>query len=171
MELMAVVETPTGSRNKYEMDPATGQIRLDRTLTTSQRFPVDYGFLPGTLSKDSDPLDVLIVVEEPTFPGCRIRCRPIALLQMRDQHGDDVKILCVPASSPEPAWSGIRDVPVALRKQIAHFFSTYKDLDPPSKWSQVGKWLGKSAAKTAVKEAQARAGNSASEAPTALRTA
>src|SRR5438874_10277453 len=96
----AIVEIPRGSRNKYEFDQDTGGIRLDRVLFSSIHYPGDYGFIPGTTSGDGDPLDVLILVEEPTFPGCRVRVRPIGVLLMRDEKGEDEKILGVPVSDP-----------------------------------------------------------------------
>src|SRR5437870_11106345 len=89
----AVVEVPKGSRNKYEIDHRTGVIRLDRQLFTATRYPTDYGFIPGTLAEDGDPLDVLVLLDEPTFPGCHVRCRAVGMLSMRDERGPDAKIL------------------------------------------------------------------------------
>jgi inorganic pyrophosphatase len=94
----AIVEIPRGSRNKYEYDPDTGFIRLDRVLFSSVHYPGDYGFIPGTLSNDGDPLDVLILVEDPTFPGCRVHVRPIGVLLIEDEHEVDEKILGVPTA-------------------------------------------------------------------------
>jgi inorganic pyrophosphatase len=125
-----VVEIPTGSRNKYELDPATGHIVLDRMLFTSMRYPADYGFIEGTLGGDGDALDALVFVGEPTFPGCRIRARPIGLFRMRDEKGPDEKILCVPLR--DPMWSNVRDLPDLnenLLNEIEHFFAVYKDLE------------------------------------------
>src|SRR5262249_61727414 len=96
----AIVEIPRGSRNKYEYDAGTGAIHLDRVLYSSVHYPGDYGFIPGTRSDDGDPLDVLILVEEPTFPGCRVRVRPIGVLLMHDDKGGDEKILGVPVADP-----------------------------------------------------------------------
>ena len=96
----AIVEIPKGSRNKYEVDHATGAIYLDRVLFSSIHYPADYGFIAGTKAADGDPLDVLIIVEEPTFPGCRVRIRPIGVLLMRDEMGTDEKILAVPVADP-----------------------------------------------------------------------
>src|SRR5262245_13433654 len=98
--LEAIVETPRGSRNKFEFDPATGGIRLDRVLFSSVHYPGDYGFIPGTTSGDGDPLDVLILVEEPTFPGCRVLVRPIGVLLLQDETEEDEKILDVPVADP-----------------------------------------------------------------------
>lgn len=95
-----LVEIPRGSRAKYEMDQKTGRIRLDRVLFSSVHYPADYGFVMETLGGDGDPLDALIVVEEPTFPGCVVPSRPIGTLLMHDEHGDDEKILAVPVGDP-----------------------------------------------------------------------
>ena len=100
MEFDVVIEIPRGSRNKYEVDHESGLIRLDRTLFTSTAYPADYGFVPDTLGEDGDPLDALVLVLEPTFPGCLIRSRPIGMFRMTDEKGPDDKILCVPASDP-----------------------------------------------------------------------
>ena len=104
----AVVEIPRGSRNKYEIDYQTGEVRLDRVLFSSGHYPADYGFIPGTTAPDRDPLDVIILVEEPTFPGCRVTIRPIGVLIMRDEQGLDEKILGVPVA--DPRFDGIDDL-------------------------------------------------------------
>jgi len=125
-----VVEIPKGSRNKYELDAATGHIVLDRMLFTSMQYPADYGFIEGTLAADGDPLDALVFVGEPTFPGCRIRARPIGLFRMRDEKGPDEKILCVPLR--DPMWSHVHelsDLNENLLREIEHFFAVYKDLE------------------------------------------
>jgi len=128
--LTVVVEIPKGSRNKYEMDHATGQVFLDRMLFTSMMYPADYGFIQGTLGGDGDPLDALVFVGEPTFPGCHIRVRPIGLFRMTDEKGEDEKILCVPLR--DPMWSHVGDLggmPLPLLNEIEHFFQVYKDLE------------------------------------------
>lgn len=129
-ELTMVVEIPRGSRNKYEMDHETGEIYLDRMLFTATRYPADYGFVPETLADDGDPLDVLVLLEEPTFPGCRIRVRPIGLFMMQDSGADDHKVIAVPHG--DPRWtnlSDIGDLPTHHRLELEHFFSVYKDLE------------------------------------------
>jgi inorganic pyrophosphatase len=121
------VEIPKGSRNKYEWDDRLGGIKLDRFLYSSVMYPTDYGFIPDTLGEDGDPLDVLVLVGEPTFPGCMICVRPIALLRMTDEEGQDDKVVCVPFS--DPGWSDlerVEDIPSQLRVEIEHFFSIYK---------------------------------------------
>ena len=117
--LMVVVEIPTGSRNKYELDQRTGYIVLDRLLFTAVRYPADYGFIDGTLGEDGDPLDALVLVGEPTFPGCRIRVRAVGLFRMRDEKGQDDKVICVPLR--DPMWSHVQrleDVQPTLRAEI-----------------------------------------------------
>ena len=131
MELDVVVEVPTGSRNKYEMDHQLGRIRLDRTLFTATQYPADYGFVPDTLAEDGAPLDALVLVAEPTFPGCQIEVRPVGLFWMRDEDGDDLKLLCVPAHDPRRQHvQELTDLPEHLLSEIAHFFERYKDLEP-----------------------------------------
>jgi inorganic pyrophosphatase len=128
--LTVIVEIPKGSRNKYEMDHETGEVFLDRMLFTSMQYPADYGFIEGTLGGDGDPLDALVFVGEPTFPGCHIRVRPIGLFRMTDEKGEDEKILCVPLR--DPTWSHVADLdgmPRTLLNEIEHFFQVYKDLE------------------------------------------
>ena len=128
--LTVVVEIPKGSRNKYEVDHLSGEIYLDRMLFTSMQYPADYGYIDGTLGSDGDPLDALVFVGEPTFPGCRIRVRPVGLFRMQDEKGEDEKILCVPLR--DPLWSQVGDLhglPTPLLNEIEHFFQVYKDLE------------------------------------------
>lgn len=125
----AVIEIPRGSRNKYEFDHSRGIFRLDRVLYSSVHYPTDYGFIPGTLSGDGDPLDILVVVEEPTFSGCHVRARPIGTLDMQDEKGPDEKILAV--LEDDPRFNGIGrigDLQEHWVKEIAAFFRTYKEL-------------------------------------------
>jgi inorganic pyrophosphatase len=129
-EFVVVVEIPTGSRNKYEMDHERGVIVLDRMLFTSTHYPADYGFIEGTMGEDGDPLDALVFVGEATFPGCRIRARPVGLFRMTDEKGRDDKVLSVPLQ--DPTWShvdGLDDLRPTLRAEIEHFFAVYKDLE------------------------------------------
>ena len=125
-----IVEIPKGSRNKYEVDHRTGEIFLDRMLFTATRYPADYGFIPDTLAEDGDPLDALALVTEPTFPGCRIRIRPVGVFLMEDQGNADHKILGVPVG--DPLWTAahdLGDVPVHLLRELEHFFAVYKALE------------------------------------------
>ncbi len=151
-----VVEIPKGSRNKYEIDHETGVVWLDRHLFTATAYPADYGFIPDTLGEDGDPLDVLVLLEEPTVPGCHITARAIGVFWMRDEMGPDAKVLAVPAG--DPRWDHIRvlgDVPPFLRAEIGHFFEIYKALEP-SKSTEVGDWGGKSDAVKEIRAARTR---------------
>jgi inorganic pyrophosphatase len=124
------VEIPKGSRSKYELDKATGRIRLDRVLFASVHYPADYGFIMGTKGGDGDPLDALVVVEEPTFPGCIVPARPIGVLLMRDEKGDDEKVLTVPVGDPRfDEVNELGDLAPHWVKEIETFFATYKDLE------------------------------------------
>ncbi|HYV02605.1 MAG TPA: inorganic diphosphatase [Actinomycetota bacterium] len=128
--VIVMVEIPAGSRNKYEFDPESGTLMLDRTLFTATHYPADYGFIEGTLGEDGDPLDALVFVGEPTFPGCRIRVRAVGLFKMRDEKGRDEKILCVPLR--DPMWSHVQeldDLLPTLLAEVEHFFAVYKDLE------------------------------------------
>ena len=128
--LICLVEIPKGSRNKYEYDHDLDVIKLDRFLFSSMVYPTDYGFIPETLSQDGDPLDAMVLVSEPTFPGCVIEVKAIALFRMEDDKGIDDKVLCVPCQ--DPSWNtlaSLDDVSDQLRDEIAHFFSVYKDLE------------------------------------------
>jgi len=157
MDVEAVIEIPQGSRNKYEMDHQTGRIRLDRMLFTSTRYPLDYGFIPGTLAEDGDPLDALVWLDEPAFPGCLVTVRPVAVFWMHDEHGPDAKILTVPAHDPRmAATQDLADVPAHLTAEIGHFFDIYKDLEPGKSTDARG-WQDRAAAEQAIKEAFLRA--------------
>ena len=124
-----IVEIPRGSRNKYEFDHERGVYRLDRVLYSSVHYPTDYGFIPGTLSLDGDPLDVLVVVDEATFTGCHVRARPIGTLIMVDEKGEDEKILAVPHDDPRfNQTHRLHDLPKHWPLEIAAFFRTYKEL-------------------------------------------
>jgi inorganic pyrophosphatase len=126
----AVIEIPRGSRNKYEMDEATGIIRLDRVLYSSVHYPADYRFILDTHAEDGDPLDILVLVEEPTFPGCHVRARPIGVMRMRDEKTADDKIIAVPSADPRFAHvEELRDVSSHWQLEIEFFFKTYKALE------------------------------------------
>ncbi|BCJ27521.1 inorganic diphosphatase [Actinocatenispora sera] len=158
MEFDMVVEIPAGSRNKYEMDHRTGRIRLDRTLFTATRYPADYGFVPDSLGEDDDPLDAMVLLlDEPTFPGCVIAVRPVAVFWMRDEHGPDAKVMCVPAG--DDRYDHIRDIgdlPRHLRDEISHFFNVYKALEP-GKDTEIRGWQGRLHAEAEVNAAWERA--------------
>lgn len=151
-----VVEIPKGSRNKYEIDDATGKVWLDRHLFTAVQYPTDYGFIEGTLGEDGDALDALVLLDEPTFPGCRVMGRPVGVFWMQDEAGPDAKVLTVPDG--DPRWDAIVDIADVrdhLLAEITHFFSVYKALEP-SKTSHVDEWAGRDAALVAIDEARKR---------------
>jgi inorganic pyrophosphatase len=151
------VEIPSGSRNKYEFDGDLGGIVLDRRLFTSVSYPADYGYLEGTLAEDGDPLDALVLVGDPTFPGCRIRVRAIGVFHMSDEKGPDEKLICVPLR--DPAWmriENIEDVPTELRDEIEHFFQVYKELE--HKPTETRGFGDRAEAATLIAAARARAG-------------
>ncbi|MGH2356031.1 MAG: inorganic diphosphatase [Chloroflexota bacterium] len=128
--LWVTIEIPRGSRNKYEYDDVLGRIRLDRTLHSSVHYPTDYGFVHDTLAPDGDHLDVLVVVEEPTFPGCVVPARVIGLLEMRDEKGQDEKVLAVPVGDPRfQDVHQLGDLPSHWLREIEAFFTTYKLLE------------------------------------------
>ncbi len=150
-----VVEIPRGSRNKYEIEHDSGEVWLDRHLFQATVYPAEYGFFPDTLAEDGDPLDALVLLGEPTFPGCHVRARPIAVMEMTDEAGRDLKVLCVPAG--DPRWEHLQDVSDVddfLLAEIRHFFVVYKDLEP-GKESIIGGWGSKSEAIAAIDAARA----------------
>jgi inorganic pyrophosphatase len=157
VEFDVIIEIPKGQRNKYEMDHVTGRIRLDRMLFTSTRYPSDYGFIENTLADDGDPLDALVLLDEPTFPGCVISCRAIGMFRMRDEKGADDKVLCVPATDPRMAYlRDIEDVPPYDRLEIQHFFEVYKALEP-GKSTEGFSWAGRIAAEEQIEVSRLRA--------------
>ena len=152
-QLLAYIEIPKGSRNKYEFDEGINQVILDRFLASSTVYPTDYGYLMGHRGRDGDPLDALVCVSEPTFPGCVIPVKPIALFKMRDEKGVDDKIVCVPLH--DPGWNSLDeldDLPETLRKEIPHFFSVYKDLE--EKPVEVQGWRSREEALEVIEDAK-----------------
>jgi inorganic pyrophosphatase len=150
------IEIPAGSRNKYELDHNSGKIRLDRMLFTSTRYPWDYGFVNNTLGQDGDPLDALVMLDEPTFPGCVVSCRAIGMFNMSDEAGGDDKLLCVPAGDVRKSHiKEIDDVSKFDLSEIQHFFEVYKELEP-GKIVGKGQWVGRGEAETEVKASYAR---------------
>ena len=156
VELTCVVEIPKGSRNKYEYDPLLGAIKLDRFISASVVYPTDYGYVPDTLAPDGDPLDVLVCVSEPTFPGCVVLAKVVGLFKMADEKGDDDHVVCVPYS--DPGWNeleDVEDIPSQLRAEITHFFTVYKDLDL-DRHSEVRGWDSRDAALQTLSDARER---------------
>ncbi|HVN12956.1 MAG TPA: inorganic diphosphatase [Kineosporiaceae bacterium] len=157
MDFDVTIEIPMGQRNKYEMDHETGRIRLDRMLFTSTRYPHDYGFVEGTLGEDGDPLDALVVLDEPTFPGCLIRCRAIGMFRMRDEAGGDDKVLCVPTGDPRMEHiQDLGDMSEFDLLEIQHFFETYKDLEP-GKSVEGATWTRRAEAEAEIERSRQRA--------------
>ena len=157
LEFDVLVEIPKGSRNKYEVDHETGRIRLDRMLFTSTAYPADYGYIENTLGQDGDPLDALVLLDEPTFPGCLITCRALGMFRMTDEKGGDDKVLCVPATDPRMAHlTDISDVSEFDRLEIQHFFETYKDLEP-GKSVEGAEWVDRGAAEQEIEASWDRA--------------
>ena len=151
LEFDVLVEIPKGSRNKYEVDHETGRIRLDRMLFTSTAYPEDYGYIENTLGQDGDPLDALVILQAPTFPGCLIKCRAIGMFRMTDEAGGDDKVLCVPTH--DPRLEHLRDINHVSkfdRLEIQHFFEVYKDLEP-GKSVEGAEWVGRLEAEEEVR--------------------
>ena len=147
-DIFVVIEIPQGSQVKYEVDKDSGAIFVDRFLFTPMAYPAAYGFIPGTLAADGDPADALVLAPGPIVPGAVIRCRPIGMLQMEDESGQDEKIICVPHDKIHTMFKNvhaIEDLPEITCQAIEHFFTRYKDLEP-GKWVKVTGWADKDAA-------------------------
>ncbi len=150
-----LIEIPKGSRNKYEYDFELKRMRFDRMLYSSMMYPADYGFIPETLALDGDPLDVLVLVYEPLFPGCVVEVKPVGVFYMADDKGPDEKVICVPVSDPiSNKLNDLSDVNSHLVKEIEHFFQVYKDLE--NKKVEVKGWGDVHAAKAIIKECTER---------------
>ena len=150
MQFDVTIEIPKGQRNKYEVDHETGRVRLDRYLYTSMAYPTDYGFIDDTLGEDGDPLDALVLLPQPVFPGVIVESRPVGMFKMVDEAGGDDKVLCVPAG--DHRWDHIQDigdVPEFELDVIKHFFSQYKALEP-GKEVEAATWVGVEAAQAEI---------------------
>ncbi len=152
-DINVIIEIPANAEPvKYEVDKESGAMFVDRILRTAMRYPVNYGYIPHTLSDDGDPCDVLVPTAFPLIPGSVIRCRPVAVLKMTDESGDDAKVMAVPADDVSDRWSHIKDLadmPKELMDRTAHFFEHYKDLDE-GKWVRVQGWEGVDAAREEI---------------------
>ncbi|MDP2641324.1 MAG: inorganic diphosphatase [Candidatus Yanofskybacteria bacterium] len=158
MTIKIFVEIPKGSRNKYERDEGTGEIVLDRTLYGNEVFPFDYGFIQGTQGEDGDPLDAVLLVTNPTFPGCVVKAEVIGYLEMEDESGIDHKVLLVPTAKLDPRWAHVQDINDLTehqRAEVKDFFETYKRLEP-NKWVKIKDFKSKKEAETIIEEAQKR---------------
>ena len=152
----AVIEIPKGSRNKYEIDHDNGRVYLDRVLFTSFVYPTDYGYFENTIGLDGDPVDVLVLLDYPLFPGVGLKVRPVAVFNMTDDGGSDAKVIAV--LEKDPRWSHIQDIgdiPEFTKKEIEHFFEHYKDLEP-KKWVKTEGWQGRAEAEQVVEDGIAR---------------
>jgi len=158
-QVNVLIEIPQGSNVKYELDKEENVMKVDRILYTAMFYPFNYGFIPGTLEEDGDPLDVLVISNYPLMPGSVIEVRPVGMLFMRDEKGEDVKIIAVPMDKIDPTFSNIKDindVPDAIKNKITHFFEHYKELEP-GKWVKVSGWGNASQAKERINKAIERA--------------
>lgn len=156
MQFDVTIEIPKGQRNKYEVDHETGRVRLDRYLYTPMAYPTDYGFIEDTLGDDGDPLDALVLLPQPVFPGVLVAARPVGMFRMVDEHGDDDKVLCVPAG--DPRWDHVQDigdVPAFELDAIKHFFVHYKDLEP-GKFVKAADWVDRAEAEAEVQRSVER---------------
>jgi inorganic pyrophosphatase len=152
-EVNVIIEIPANAEPvKYEVDKETGAMFVDRILRTAMRYPANYGYIPNTLSDDGDPCDVMVTTSFPLIPGSVIRCRPVAVLKMTDESGDDAKVVAVPVDKITQRWATVKgpdDMPAELMERIAHFFEHYKDLDE-GKWVRVEGWAGVDEAKEEI---------------------
>lgn len=156
MQFDVTIEIPKGQRNKYEVDHETGRVRLDRYLYTPMAYPTDYGLIEDTLGDDGDPLDALVLLPQPVFPGVLVAARPVGMFRMVDEHGGDDKVLCVPAG--DPRWDHVQDigdVPAFELDAIKHFFVHYKDLEP-GKFVKAADWVDRAEAEAEVQRSVER---------------
>ncbi|HEX7325976.1 MAG TPA: inorganic diphosphatase [Rhodanobacteraceae bacterium] len=153
-EVNVIIEIPKDAEPvKYEVDKASGAIFVDRVLSTPMRYPCNYGYIPGTLSGDGDPADALVLLPLPLIAGAVIRCRPVGLLNMQDEHGEDAKLIVVPADNVFNGYTNIRHINDASqhwRDRIAHFFQHYKDLET-GKWVKLAGWGDADAAREEIR--------------------
>ncbi|MEO7754657.1 MAG: inorganic diphosphatase [Terracoccus sp.] len=156
MEFDVTIEIPRGQRNKYEIDHATGRVRLDRYLFTPMAYPADYGYIEDSLGEDGDPLDALVILPEPLYPGVVVESRPVGIFHMVDDGGGDDKVLCVPVDPRTDHIQDIGDVSDFTLAEIQHFFERYKDLEP-GKFVKGSDWGDRAAAEKVITEAIERA--------------
>lgn len=152
-EINVIIEIPANAEPvKYEVDKESGAMFVDRILRTAMRYPTNYGYIPHTLSDDGDPCDVMVPTAFPLIPGSVIKCRPVAVLRMTDESGDDAKVVAVPSDKVSSRWSHVKemeDMPEELMERMAHFMEHYKDLDE-GKWVRVQGWEGREAARQEI---------------------
>ena len=154
-EVNVIIEIPRGSRNKYELDKETGLFKFDRLLYSAVYYPGDYGFIPRTLADDDDPLDVLVMVTVPTFPGCLVVVRPVGVFEMSDDKGGDEKVLAVPVEDPlYDEYRELENVPKHFLREVEHFFTIYKDLE--GKQTNVIGWKSRAVAERIITDCVTR---------------
>lgn len=154
-EVNVVVEIPQGSSIKYEVDEESGAVFVDRFLHTAMFYPFNYGFVPSTLADDGDPIDILVISQHPVAPGTVIVAKPIGMLDMEDEAGQDEKVVAVPREKVDPQYGLIEEIeelPSSIKKQIEHFFEHYKDLEK-EKWVKIKDWQDKKVAQEAISKA------------------
>ena len=158
-EINVIIEIPANTGPvKYEVDKVSGVVFVDRFMATPMFYPCNYGYVPETLAEDGDPLDVLVVTPHPLLPGTAIACRPVGVLKMTDEAGDDAKVLAVPLDTLTSEYrevAGVDDLPHQLVRRIEHFFAHYKDLEP-GKWVRIDGWADRAAALAAIEDSLAR---------------
>lgn len=158
-EVNVIIEIPANADPvKYEVDKDSGALLVDRFMGTAMHYPANYGFIPDTLCGDGDPLDALVITPFPLAMGSVIRCRPVGVLEMTDEGGEDAKLLCVPLSKITSMYDSVNspdDLPPLLLEQISHFFERYKDLEP-GKWVKISGWKGREAAVAEIEASVAR---------------
>lgn len=158
-DVNVVIEIPAQSKPiKYEIEKESGALFVDRFMATAMHYPANYGYIPQTLSDDGDPVDVLVITPIPLDSGVVIRCRPIGMLQMTDEAGEDAKLLAVPVDKLTPLYRDVQthdDVSPDLLAMISHFFEHYKDLEK-GKWVKIGGWVGPEAAKKEITQSAER---------------
>jgi inorganic pyrophosphatase len=149
--VIALIEIPRGSKNKYEWDEQMGGVALSRVLYQSVAYPAEYGFIPGTLAEDGDALDVVVLIDQPTFPGCFMRVRPIGILRLKQENERDDKVLCVPVADPLYATTfDIDAIPPHRLLEIRHFFATYTELE--GREVEVGQWENAASARKSIED-------------------
>lgn len=158
-DIHVIIEIPMNSEAvKYEVDKDTGAIFVDRVLTTAMRYPCNYGYIPNTLCGDGDPADVLVIMPVPLIPGSVVRCRPVGVLKMSDEAGEDEKLIAVPVGKVSEQYRhvhSVRDLPEILLDQISHFFQHYKDLEK-GKWVKIEGWRDVQEARQVILDAVKR---------------
>jgi len=154
-EINVVIEIPKGSNIKYEIDDETGAIFVDRKLFTAMYYPCNYGFVTQTKEKDGDPVDVLVLGNDPIVPGAVIRANPVGILLTADEEGEDAKVVAVPVAKVDPSFSEVKDisgVPQHIQDQIKHFFEHYKELEK-GKYVKVKGWENRESARKKISDA------------------